>query len=137
MNDDYIGTVNEWVKIVNQDIDVVRHLATHHPLPIEIICFHAQQATEKILKAFLVSNGVVPPKTHNIRHLIEMCQKIKADFVAFCREADTLTQYGVTPRYPTEYDLDETDAKIAISYAEKIVQYVNGLLFPENNKTDT
>lgn len=41
----------------------------------EVIAFHAQQAAEKELKAALVSNGRVPPKTHDLIRLLSMCQE--------------------------------------------------------------
>jgi len=34
------------------------------PKPFEIICYHAQQAAEKALKAYWVFNDLTPQKTH-------------------------------------------------------------------------
>lgn len=132
MNDEYIGTVEEWVRIVDMDLSAAQFLyETHRPMPVEIICFHAQQAAEKIVKGFLVSKDVVPPKIHNIRFLMEMCFEFDSSFDVFRREADTLTQYGVLPRYPAGYELEEADAERALDYANKIIDFVKGLL---NNK---
>jgi ABC-type cobalamin/Fe3+-siderophores transport system ATPase subunit len=42
------------------------------------------------------------------------------------------------PRYPTELDLEEHDAETALRYADKIVAYVNGLVFPPTeDETET
>ncbi|MBN2050303.1 MAG: HEPN domain-containing protein [Spirochaetales bacterium] len=40
------------------------------PGPLEIICFHCQQAAEKALKAYLAYNEIRPPKTHDLDELI-------------------------------------------------------------------
>ena len=39
-----------------------------------IVCFHAQQAVEKALKAVLASRDVVFPFTHDLDGLIEFCE---------------------------------------------------------------
>lgn len=131
MNGEYIGTVEEWVRLVNMDLSAARLLfEMHRPMPVEIVCFHSQQAAEKIIKGFLVSKGVIPPKTHNLRDLMEMCLEFENSFNVYQREADTLTQYGVLPRYPAELELDEADGERALNYADKIVDFVSGLLFP-------
>jgi len=43
--------VNEWIYLAQMDYDhASKSAATFHPAPVEIICFHCQQAAEKILK---------------------------------------------------------------------------------------
>ncbi|MCH8838155.1 MAG: HEPN domain-containing protein [Candidatus Marinimicrobia bacterium] len=39
---------------------------------LEDLCFHAQQAAEKALKAVLVANSVAVPNIHSIRRLIDL-----------------------------------------------------------------
>ena len=36
-------------------------------------CFHAQQAAEKALKAFLLHNGQTPPRIHDLSDLLTRC----------------------------------------------------------------
>ena len=41
MNDEYIGTVEEWIRLVDMDLSTAKRIfETHHPIPIEIVCFH-------------------------------------------------------------------------------------------------
>ena len=48
----------EWLDIAKTDLGVARHLYdTYHPKPLEIICYHCQQAAEKAIKAVIVANG--------------------------------------------------------------------------------
>jgi HEPN domain-containing protein len=121
----------EWKRLAELDLVTAQRIfELHRPMPHEIICFHAQQAAEKMLKCFLVFNKIMPPKTHDLQRLVDMCIETESSFSTFDREAETLTEYGVMPRYPTELELEERDSLQALTYAEKIVQYVNGLVFP-------
>ncbi len=88
-----------WLDIANMDMGVAKHLMeNYHPKPLEIICYHCQQAAEKAIKA-----------------------KIEEKYFDY---ADTLTPYGVAVRYPNELFLEEHHAKEAIQYAEEIIQWV-------------
>ena len=69
----------------------------------ELLCFHAQQAVEKALKAVLIINNISYPKTHNIRTLLDLLPKeivLPADVDA----AAILTDYAVSGRYPDEVE---------------------------------
>ena len=125
------NVIFEWKRLAEQDLTTAHRIfELHRPMPFEIICSLSQQAAEKMLKCFLVFNAVVPPKTHNMQTLIDMCVEIDGTFSTLETEADKLTDYGVMPRYPAELDLDEPDAELALKYADKIVAYVNSLVFP-------
>ena len=101
---------------------------TFHPNPLEIVCFHAQQAAEKIVKGFLVSKGIEPPKTHDMQVLLEMCVDIDIKFDDIYEEATTLTNYAVHLRYPTEFALTEQDAEKAIENADKVMDFVRAYI---------
>ena len=136
MNEDN-KIITEWKRLADMDLSAARLLfEMHRPIPVEIVCFHSQQAAEKMLKCFLVFKEVEPPKIHDLRELLKMCVKFEDDFDKFRKEADILTDYAVLPRYPAELELDETDSKIAIKYARKIRDYINGLVFPISNEVD-
>jgi len=106
------------------------------PKPLEIVCFHSQQAAEKIVKCFLVSKGIEPPKTHDMQVLIEMCLEYDDDFNNIYEEATTLTNYAARLRYPTELGLLETDASKAIENADKVMKLVKGMLSQEHDTDD-
>ena len=46
----------------------------------DAVCFHAQQAAEKYLKAFLQEHEVDFPKTHNLIELLELCLPVDPTF---------------------------------------------------------
>jgi HEPN domain-containing protein len=43
----------KWLDYAQTDYNVALHDTTFHPVPIEIICYHCEQAAEKALKAIL------------------------------------------------------------------------------------
>jgi hypothetical protein len=61
----------EWVKRGEWDWRSAHLLAEAKSPVLETACFHAQQAVEKILKAFLVSRGRAVPRTHNLVALLD------------------------------------------------------------------
>ena len=57
------GLSSEWLEFAKMDLGAAEYLLTMHPLPVEIICYHCEQAAEKFLKAVLVQFDKEPPKT--------------------------------------------------------------------------
>ena len=49
-----IDTVSLWCQKADNDLKVANHEIDHDDPALDIICFHAQQASEKYLKAYLV-----------------------------------------------------------------------------------
>ncbi|MFQ6098037.1 MAG: HEPN domain-containing protein, partial [Armatimonadota bacterium] len=58
--------VRQWVAKAASHLGVARHLLSDGSPYVEVICFHAQQAAEKYLKAFLVERQIEFPKTHDL-----------------------------------------------------------------------
>lgn len=72
------------------------------------ICFHAQQAAEKYLKAFLEYHGQHAPKSHDIENLIVRCASIDPSMSSLLPYANTLRLFGVEIRYfPSKEIADE------------------------------
>lgn len=93
---------HEWLAKADVDLSAGRALLSTHSLA-EAAAFHAQQAAEKSLKAFLVWHQVEFPKTHDIRRLLELCASIAPDLAESLAASAELTPYGVEYRYPGEY----------------------------------
>lgn len=56
--------------MARKDLQVLKILAATEHAPEEAMGFHAQQAVEKSLKAWLAVLGHEPPRTHSLRLLI-------------------------------------------------------------------
>ncbi len=55
----------EWQRLAEMDLNSAEYLLNMCPTPLEIICYHCQQAAEKYLKGYLVFHGMNPPKIHD------------------------------------------------------------------------
>lgn len=66
------------------------------------IAFHAQQAAEKYLKAFLVHRQIEFPKTHDMKELLILVARGNKALAARLEDAKTLTPFAADARYPTE-----------------------------------
>lgn len=59
----------QWFDMADMDMGVAKHLMeNYYPKPLEIICYHYQQAAEKSIKALVVSLGTQGglPKLHDL-----------------------------------------------------------------------
>ena len=110
----------EWFRFANRDLKTAEFLLDMHPQPYEIICYQCEQAVEKFLKGFLLYQGVRPPKIHETDKLCVMCAEYNPEFESILDECETLTQYGVSPRYPYEIEVEEHHVKQALACAQKI-----------------
>lgn len=99
-----LAETRAWFKKAAEDLraaDVER--AADPPVSGDIV-FHAQQASEKALKGFLVWHGETFRKTHSLEELGEQCLKIDASLRSLVDEAVPLTEYAWKFRYPGELD---------------------------------
>lgn len=76
-------------------------LAADPPL-LEDAAFHAQQAVEKALKAFLVWHERPFRKTHDLGEIGQLCTAVDPSLEPLCRRADALTVYAWAFRYPSD-----------------------------------
>jgi len=53
---DNLKIANEWFTMADMDLSSAKYLQNMHPIPIEIICYHCQQSSEKYLKGYLALN---------------------------------------------------------------------------------
>ena len=116
----------EWLTIAKTDLDVARHLyRTYHPQPLEIICYHCQQASEKAIKAVIVANGAHGgiPKLHDLSFLLDQIKNMVEINEKYYDYADELTPYGVAARYPNELFLEERHAESAIAHAAALLEW--------------
>jgi len=107
MEEDRLKEITEqWKLKADRDLKLVeKELNTEEPLT-DILCFHCQQAVEKYLKTYLISQCVKPPKTHDIAILLEECKKHDLAFSSLS-DVSYLTAYSVEIRYPDDFYIPE------------------------------
>ena len=131
------GWSSEWLDFAYMDLSAAEHLLTMHPLPVEIICYHCEQAAEKFLKATLVQFDREPPKTHDLIQLCKLCCEVDTRFEQLADSCIELTPYGVQVRYPSNLELDESDAVCALKECRLVQDFVCQKLGYEPERKDT
>lgn len=114
----------EWFRFARMDMDSAIYLQGMHPAPLEVICYHCQQAAEKFLKGMLAAGGLEIPRTHNLSELNTLCSTIDASYAELHSPCAALTVYGVAAKYPEQIEICETDMKAAIMQAREIQAFV-------------
>lgn len=89
-----------WLQKAAHDITAIERVMIGAGVPWDIVCFHAQQAVEKILKPFLVFHGQDLPKSHDCAYLLIECAKVAPSLASLQAGCRYVTRYGVAPRYP-------------------------------------
>jgi len=101
---------------------------------LEDLCFHAQQAAEKAIKALFLHLGVSFPYVHDLAVLINGLELAGQTVPAHVRQAAGLTDYAVEARYPGPGEcVTEEDWQAAVSLAEGVVGWVADLLSKEGS----
>ncbi len=110
-----------WVRMAETDRRCVTNELAATDKLWSVICFHAQLAAEKYLKAFLSFRGFEPKKIHNMVDLLNEAMKFDSSLAMLERDCDNLTYFSVEARYPEfEEDYNEDIARDAIAASDRI-----------------
>ena len=86
----------------------------------DMVCFHAQQAAEKSLKALLASRDVVYPWEHDMGELVAL---VKSHF-SLTSDLEValvaMTSYAVQVRYEGAFDPDMEEARAGLETAQRM-----------------
>ena len=61
-----------WLRKAENDLLNIENNLSAKRIPWDTVCFHAQQAAEKFLKAYLVHRGVEIKRTHDLVALLSV-----------------------------------------------------------------
>lgn len=118
--------VKNWLEFSDMDASLADFTFKNmHPKPLELICYHCQQATEKALKALIIAtleNSDVP-KTHDLSLLADILSEQFEIDESLYNACSDLTPYGVKIRYPKEISVDESLTQKALSDKNKIIEW--------------
>lgn len=116
--------VREWAEYAEDDLRLAEQSLSMSNPPYRLIAFHAQQCAEKYLKGLLVWHGLEVPRTHSISVLLELCEPV-ASRAAALRDAELLTDYAVSARYPgIEESVSAEEALEAVALARRVREAV-------------
>lgn len=125
-NNEYI---QEWFSFADMDFQAAKHLDTFmYPKPLEIICYHCEQAAEKMLKGVLLSFGADLKKTHDLGLLAEQLSAFVPVENHYFEICDNLTPYGVAVRYPQELSIEEHHVQKALTETANLLSWLRSLV---------
>jgi len=115
-----------WLLKAESDLRTAQILIKDENPPTDSICFHAQQAVEKLLKAYLTYLDIKAPKTHDIATLLELCLSVDEKFKELDQEKlEELTFYAVEIRYPDAfYQPSIEEAREALKQAINLKKFI-------------
>lgn len=93
-------------------------LATQRAL--DTVCFHAQQAAEKSLKALLAARDIAYPLRHDLAELMSEARPLYPQVTALESEVTALSPYAVGMRYDDTLDPSSEVAEAALDTAERV-----------------
>lgn len=118
-----------WVAKADEDLLAIELMLAGTTVPWSTVCFHAQQVAEKMLKAYLVARGQVPPKIHDLPTLLLLCRKQGASLEDLDSDCEFLLGFGAAARYPGEFVTPTaSEGREAVAAAKRVRQAVQALL---------
>ena len=120
--------VRAWLVKAQKDLFVAQDTLKYGAEYTDVTCFHAQQAAEKSLKAYLVWLEIEFPKTHVLGDLLDLIAQ-RDTILESNREAiESLTPFAVEARYPEFFLPTLIEAKEAVETAVQVLDRVKSAL---------
>ncbi len=117
------GSAEDWLRHAKSDLALASKVSPGDDVLAETLCFHAQKAAEKAIKAVLVRLGAEFPRTHSVRLLVDLLPTAIRDDAAL-EPAVALTDYAVTTRYPGENEaVGQDELQEAIHLARAVIRW--------------
>ncbi len=116
-----------WIRKADSDLENAA-LCLSSGVSLDTACFHAQQAAEKLLKAYLMAYSLPAPFTHNIEKLVELCEQHNAAFQTMKTLGQALTPYAVHLRYDEDFWPTEQETATALHSAQTLRAFIIPLL---------
>ena len=96
---------------------------------LEDLCFEAQQAAEKSIKAVMVMRNIAFPHVHDLARLVSLIEEAGEAVPEVLLEAERLTIYAVITRYPGAVrPVTEQEYMDAVEITESVVRWAEKIL---------
>lgn len=119
----------EWLSRAASNLARARTGAKNKAIYLEDLCFDAQQAAEKAIKAVFIERDLPFPYTHDLARLLTLLERAGEPIPVRIRKAERLTRFAVEARYPgiggpvtrAEYDRVVRLADAVVGWAQRRV----------------
>ena len=125
--------ISEWLKRARSNLERARAEKISDEILYEDLCFDAQQAVEKSLKALLVRLDKPFPKTHSIGMLLKLIEETGVEIPDDINRSKILTDYAVDTRYPGMYEpVSAEEYKEALNLAARVFEWAGKIIKNES-----
>ena len=115
-----LRVARRWIAKAEEDLAAAERLLSLDDSLAAVVCFHSQQAVEKLLKAPLVLAGVPFARTHDLIQLVRMLPCDLAPTIPLA-ELAALNRYAVEARYPiSDEPITGEEARAAIAVSRRM-----------------
>ncbi len=88
-------------------------------------CFAVQQAAEKYLKTYIIAKDLNFEKIHDLKRLVQICQKEDSNFKELSEYAENLNSFYIEMRYPGfMIEITRKEAEKALKEVTHIAEFV-------------
>lgn len=114
----------EWLNRAKSNLERAKSDIRLTGVYLEDLCFDAQQAAEKSIKAVLIHLGIAFPYVHDITDLLTILEGKGHSISAEIKEAGRLTRFAVETRYPgLSEPVTQDEYEKAIIIADAVVRW--------------
>lgn len=96
--------------------------------PFDTVCFHAQQAIEKALKAMLAFYAQPIPRSHDLDELQRLCLVIYSNSELAALDLTEATDFAVSLRYDIEFWPEKSTAEKAVLLAIRVLEIIRAVM---------
>lgn len=114
--------VHGWLRKAESDRIAIAALIQANSL--DTACFHAQQAVEKYLKAYLIERDQTFAFTHNLSKLLVQCVACDSEFAQLDEVVAPLTPFAVELRYDAQFWPAPDTARAAMQAVETVRDFI-------------
>lgn len=117
----------KWLKRAEDDLTTIQRLIPYGYAPYNVVCYHAQQYAEKVVKAKILELGGDFAYVHDI--VVLLSEFKKTNLITQARKyAQILNRYAIISRYPTDilFEADEVTAEEAYNIAIQFPDLLKG-----------
>src|SRR5260370_30093426 len=112
----------EWISRAKSNLTLAQTVVPH--VDLEDLCFDAQQAAEKGVKAVFIHRGETFPYSHDLDRLLRLLERNGLRIPKYVKTAQDLTQYAHETRYPGMADAVTTrEYRRAVRIAAAVLRW--------------
>lgn len=119
------GSSEEWLRRAKASL-VLAKAQDKEGVALEDLCYQAQQAAEKAMKALYIAKGKEFLFTHDLDRLVLGLEALGLEITETIDQATILTRYAIETRYPGGFEpVSLVEYHEAIRLAEEVISWVS------------